>query len=41
MSDDLLTEPTEITDGTLAVRHSPGLGVSIDPSKLAHYRQDR
>ncbi|HEY3514697.1 enolase C-terminal domain-like protein [Kribbella sp. NPDC051137] len=41
MSDDLLTEPLQITDGTLAVRPGAGLGVDIDPDKLAHYRQDR
>lgn len=40
MSDDLLTEPLEITDGTLAVRRAPGTGVDIDPDKLARYRQD-
>jgi L-alanine-DL-glutamate epimerase-like enolase superfamily enzyme len=41
MSDDLLTEPLEITGGYLPVRPSPGLGVEVDPDKLAHYRQDR
>lgn len=41
MSDDLLTEPLRIVDGTLAVREGPGLGVDIDPDKLARYRQDR
>ncbi|WP_405863755.1 mandelate racemase/muconate lactonizing enzyme family protein [Streptomyces sp. NBC_00005] len=40
MSDDLLTEPLTITDGTLAIRDRPGLGVVIDDSKLARYRQD-
>jgi L-alanine-DL-glutamate epimerase-like enolase superfamily enzyme len=40
MSDDLLTEPPEIRDGELTVRPGPGLGISIDPDKLAHYRQD-
>ena len=39
MSDDLLTEPLEIRDGELAVRPGPGLGVEIDPDKLAHYRR--
>jgi L-Ala-D/L-Glu epimerase len=41
MSDDLLTEPLRITDGELAVRPGPGLGLQIDEEKLAHYRQDR
>jgi L-alanine-DL-glutamate epimerase-like enolase superfamily enzyme len=41
MSDDLLTEPLEITGGELAVRPGPGIGIEIDPDKLARYRQDR
>jgi L-alanine-DL-glutamate epimerase-like enolase superfamily enzyme len=41
MSDDLLTDPLRITDGTLAVRPGDGLGLDIDEDKLAHYRQDR
>ncbi|MCW0215917.1 MAG: enolase [Pseudonocardia sp.] len=40
MSDDLLTEPLEISGGELAVRPGPGLGIAIDPDKLAHYRTD-
>jgi L-Ala-D/L-Glu epimerase len=38
MADDLLTVPLEITGGELAVRPGPGLGIEIDPDKLAHYR---
>ena len=41
MSDDLLTEPLTITGGELAVPPGPGIGVEIDPDKLAHYRRDR
>jgi L-alanine-DL-glutamate epimerase-like enolase superfamily enzyme len=41
MTDDLLTEPLEITGGQLAVRPGPGLGIEIDPDKLARHRQDR
>ena len=41
MSDDLLTEPLEISSGELAVRPGPGIGIEIDPDKLAHYRRDR
>ncbi|MCS0636827.1 enolase [Streptomyces sp. LP05-1] len=41
MSDDLLTEPLTIEDGTLRVRTGAGLGIGIDPDKLARYRQDR
>jgi L-alanine-DL-glutamate epimerase-like enolase superfamily enzyme len=40
MSDDLLTEPPEIRDGELVIRPGAGLGVEIDPDKLARYRQD-
>ncbi|GAB3993291.1 mandelate racemase/muconate lactonizing enzyme family protein [Nocardioides marmoraquaticus] len=40
MSDDLLTEPLEIREGTLVVPSGPGLGVEIDPDKLARHRTD-
>jgi L-alanine-DL-glutamate epimerase-like enolase superfamily enzyme len=40
MSDDLLTEPLQIQGGELVVRPGAGLGVEIDPDKLARYRQD-
>ena len=40
MSDDLLTEPLQITDGTLGVRDGPGIGVVIDDDKLTRYRTD-
>ncbi|MFE0427133.1 enolase C-terminal domain-like protein, partial [Streptomyces sp. NPDC058953] len=40
MSDDLLAEPLTITGGTLRVREGAGLGIRIDPDKLARYRQD-
>jgi L-alanine-DL-glutamate epimerase-like enolase superfamily enzyme len=40
MSDDLTTEPLRISDGTLAVRPGAGLGIAIDPEKLARYRTD-
>ncbi|MEV8225665.1 enolase C-terminal domain-like protein [Streptomyces sp. NPDC079167] len=40
MTDDLLTEPLTIENGTLRVREGAGLGIDIDPDKLARYRQD-
>ncbi|MDQ8704989.1 enolase C-terminal domain-like protein [Streptomyces sp. LHD-70] len=40
MTDDLLTEPLSIEDGTLRIREGAGLGFAIDPDKLARYRQD-
>ncbi|GAA2258101.1 muconate cycloisomerase [Streptomyces amakusaensis] len=41
MTDDLLAEPLRIENGTLRVPEGPGLGVRVDPEKLARYRQDR
>ncbi|GMA19751.1 hypothetical protein GCM10025862_40680 [Arsenicicoccus piscis] len=41
MSDDLLTEPLQISGGTLAVRPGAGLGLQIDDDKLERYRTDR
>jgi L-alanine-DL-glutamate epimerase-like enolase superfamily enzyme len=41
MSDDLLTEPLEIVDGRLSTRQVPGIGIDIDPDKLAKYRLDQ
>ncbi|MDI3403394.1 mandelate racemase/muconate lactonizing enzyme family protein [Streptomyces cavernicola] len=41
MTDDLLAEPLTITGGTLRIREGAGLGIQIDPDKLARYRQDR
>jgi L-alanine-DL-glutamate epimerase-like enolase superfamily enzyme len=40
MTDDLLSEPLTIESGTLRVREGAGLGIHIDPDKLARYRQD-
>lgn len=40
VADDLLAEPLQIRDGELAVPPGVGLGVDVDPHKLAHYRTD-
>jgi L-alanine-DL-glutamate epimerase-like enolase superfamily enzyme len=40
MADDLLAEPLHIEDGCMIVRNGPGLGVELDPEKVAHYRLD-
>jgi L-Ala-D/L-Glu epimerase len=40
MTDDVLAEPPVVADGRAAPRQRPGLGVTIDPDKLAHYRVD-
>src|SRR5215208_5393121 len=41
MSDRLLAEPLQIRDGMLCVPPGAGVGVEIDPDKLARYRTDR
>lgn len=41
MADDLLTDPLQIRDGRIAVRHVPGVGAAIDEDKLTRYRTDR
>ena len=38
--DDLLAEPLTIPGGTLHVSGAPGIGVVLDPDKLAYYRTD-
>ncbi|MBB4662415.1 enolase C-terminal domain-like protein [Conexibacter arvalis] len=35
--DDVITEPHTFVDGTLAVPEGPGLGVELDPEKVAKY----
>lgn len=41
ISDDLLSEPVEIRQGCISAPVLPGLGISIDESKLATYRSDK
>ncbi|GAA1481367.1 muconate cycloisomerase [Gordonia sinesedis] len=41
MTDDLLTEPLQIRDGFLHRSTRAGLGIEIDPERLARYRTDR
>ncbi|HEY1135370.1 MAG TPA: enolase C-terminal domain-like protein [Nocardioides sp.] len=40
MTDDLLADPLVIEHGELKVREGPGLGIAIDPERLARYRLD-
>ena len=40
MSDDLLAEPLQITDGRLSVPTAPGLGLQLDEDKVRAYRTD-
>ncbi|NQU20746.1 MAG: mandelate racemase/muconate lactonizing enzyme family protein [Candidatus Nealsonbacteria bacterium] len=37
-SDDVLTEPSEIIDGRMAVPQGPGLGVEVDRAKVERYQ---
>ncbi|RPA56382.1 enolase [Gordonia oryzae] len=41
MSDDMLAEPLQIRDGYLHTSPNAGIGIEIDPDKLARYRVDR
>lgn len=36
--DDVITEPFEITEGSMQVPHSPGLGITVDEEKIEKYR---
>lgn len=40
LADDILAEPLQISDGRMAVPERPGVGITIDEDKLAHYRVD-
>jgi L-alanine-DL-glutamate epimerase-like enolase superfamily enzyme len=40
MTDDLLTEPLQISGGELVRRGGTGIGIQIDPDKLERYRTD-
>jgi len=40
LADTLLTEPLVIANGEMAVTAGPGLGITLDPDKLARYRTD-
>jgi muconate cycloisomerase len=37
-TDDIVVEPFEYRDGALRVPSGPGLGITVDPDKLARYR---
>lgn len=38
LQDDLLAEPLEVIDGTIAVPRAPGLGIEVDRAKIEHYQ---
>lgn len=38
LQDDVLAEPLEIVDGTIAVPRGPGLGVEVDRNKIERYQ---
>jgi len=39
LQEDIAREPFEMRDGALVVPQQPGLGVDVDESRLAHYRE--
>lgn len=39
-TDDIVTEPMQVSGGDLLPLEGPGLGIEIDEDKVAHYRQD-
>ena len=39
-SDDFLAEPMELVDGAIRLPGGPGMGIDIDPDKVAAYRLD-
>lgn len=39
LEDDVLAEPFKITQGHMRVPEKPGLGIEVDPEKLAKYRK--
>ena len=41
LTDDVLTERLSIVEGAIAVPAAPGLGVEVDPEKVARYAQPR
>lgn len=41
LTDEILTRPIEYRDFSVLLPEGPGLGVSVDPDKLNHYRRDR
>lgn len=38
LQDDLLAEPLEVIDGTIAVPRAPGLGIEVDRAKIEYYQ---
>ncbi|MHA1189882.1 MAG: enolase C-terminal domain-like protein [Alphaproteobacteria bacterium] len=40
LTDDILTEPFPVRDGLVHVPTAPGLGVAVDPDRLARYRTE-
>jgi L-alanine-DL-glutamate epimerase-like enolase superfamily enzyme len=38
LADDYVTEPLDYSGGTIEIREAPGLGLEVDPDKLARYR---
>ena len=41
LTDEILTEPLDYSDGTLAIPNGPGLGISLNPDAIEAFRRDR
>lgn len=41
LTDEILAEPLDYSDGTLAVPDGPGLGIALDPAAIQAFRRDR
>ena len=41
LKDEILATPIHYSDFSLSVPEGPGIGVDLDPEKVAHYRRDR
>jgi muconate cycloisomerase len=41
LTEEILAEPLDYSDFTLGVPTGPGLGISLDEDKIAHFRRDR
>lgn len=41
LEDDLLSQPLVIEHGEMRVNDLPGIGIDLDPDKIAHYRTDQ
>ena len=41
LTEEILSQPLDYSEFSLAVPSGPGLGIAIDEERLAHFRRDR